>query len=202
MGGWFSRLVKRMFGSQQLRVLLLGLDNAGKTTTLLHLCGKQGETMPTIGFSVERVKFGNLEFVVWDVAGQERLRPFWRHYYRGTSGVIFVVDSTDKDRMSVARKELHGILKEEELASACLLVLANKQDVKGALSTEDTAQQLGLDDIKEKSNKIFPTVAKTGKGLEEALTWLADTMKPVTMSNAKPEAKTAAAATPVAPEST
>ncbi|GAB5370022.1 hypothetical protein AAMO2058_001456700 [Amorphochlora amoebiformis] len=186
MGSWFSRLFGAAFGSQQLRVLLLGLDNAGKTTTLLQMIGKQGETVPTIGFSVEKVKFENLEFVVWDVAGQERLRPFWRHYYRGTSGVIFIIDSTDKDRMSVAKKELHGILREEELKYATLLILANKMDLKGAMSVEEVAKHLELASITTKTNKIFATVAKTGKGLPEAMTWLSQNMKPVT---AQAEAK-------------
>ena len=179
MGSFFSRLFASAFGSQQLRVLLLGLDNAGKTTTLLQMIGKQGETVPTIGFSVEKVKVNNLEFVVWDVAGQERLRPFWRHYYRGTSGVIFIVDSTDKDRMAVAKKELHGILKEEELKYASLLILANKMDLKGAMKPEEVAKHLDLASITTKKHNIFPTVAKTGQGLKEAITWLSENMKPI-----------------------
>eukprot|EP00470_Lotharella_oceanica_P007430 CAMPEP_0170195620 /NCGR_PEP_ID=MMETSP0040_2-20121228/61835_1 /TAXON_ID=641309 /ORGANISM="Lotharella oceanica, Strain CCMP622" /LENGTH=187 /DNA_ID=CAMNT_0010444821 /DNA_START=73 /DNA_END=636 /DNA_ORIENTATION=+ len=183
MGSFFSRLFGAAFGSKQLRVLLLGLDNAGKTTTLLQMIGKQGETVPTIGFSVEKVKFGNVEFVVWDVAGQERLRPFWRHYYRGTSGVIFIVDATDKDRMPVAKKELHGILKEEELKYASLLILSNKMDLKGAMTTEEVAKHLDLATITTKTNKIFPTVAKTGQGLKEAITWLSNNMKPISSYN-------------------
>eukprot|EP01006_Ploeotia_vitrea_P037942 TRINITY_DN66190_c11_g4_i2.p1 TRINITY_DN66190_c11_g4~~TRINITY_DN66190_c11_g4_i2.p1 ORF type:complete len:132 (+),score=64.93 TRINITY_DN66190_c11_g4_i2:196-591(+) len=129
MGKSFSKMIGRLFGKKQFRVLLLGLDAAGKTTILNKLAHPDDvvETVPTVGFNVEKIKLGNLKFVVWDVSGQDQLRPFWRHYYRGTAGIIFVVDSSDKQRFSLARSELHDILREEELQYACLLVLANKQ---------------------------------------------------------------------------
>jgi len=178
MGGFFSRILRKMLGKQQLRVLLLGLDSAGKTTILYQMIGKPAETVPTIGFNVETVQWGPLQFVVWDVSGQERLRSFWRHYYRGTSGIVFVVDASDQERHPIVRKELHAVLKEEELKHACLLVIANKMDLPNAVSPEDLTRALGLETLSPRTWFIQPCVASKNQGLKEGLTWLAQTMKP------------------------
>jgi small GTP-binding protein len=106
----------------------VGLDAAGKTTILYKL--KLGEivtTIPTIGFNVETVEYKNISFTVWDVGGQDKIRPLWRHYYQNTQGLIFVVDSNDKDRVGEAHDELHRMLSEDELREAIVLVFANKQ---------------------------------------------------------------------------
>lgn len=107
---------------------MVGLDAAGKTTILYKL--KLGEivtTIPTIGFNVETVEYKNINFTVWDVGGQDKIRPLWRHYFQNTQGLIFVVDSNDRDRAAEARDELHRMLNEDELRDAVLLVFANKQ---------------------------------------------------------------------------
>ena len=127
MGQAFASLFKSLFGKQDVRILMVGLDAAGKTTILYKL--KLGEivtTIPTIGFNVETVEYKNLKFTMWDVGGQDKLRPLWRHYYQNTNGVIFVVDSNDRDRVNQARDELHKMLAEDELRNAILLVFANK----------------------------------------------------------------------------
>lgn len=85
-------------------------------------------TIPTIGFNVESVQYGNLNFDVWDLGGQTSIRPYWRSYYANTAAVIFVVDSTDIERLEIAADELRNMLNEEELKDAALLVFANKQD--------------------------------------------------------------------------
>lgn len=85
----------------------VGLDAAGKTTILYKL--KLGEivtTIPTIGFNVETVEYKNICFTVWDVGGQDRIRPLWRHYFQNTQGLIFVVDSNDRERIAEAEREL------------------------------------------------------------------------------------------------
>ena len=84
-------------------------------------------TIPTIGFNVETVEYKNINFTVWDVGGQDKIRPLWRHYFQNTQGLIFVVDSNDRDRAAEARDELHRMLNEDELRDAVLLVFANKQ---------------------------------------------------------------------------
>jgi ADP-ribosylation factor protein 1 len=128
MGLTFSRFWDRMFGKKEMRILMVGLDAAGKTTILYKL--KLGEivtTIPTIGFNVETVEYKNISFTVWDVGGQDKIRPLWRHYYQNTQGLIFVVDSNDRDRMDAARDELHRMLNEDELRDSVLMVFANKQ---------------------------------------------------------------------------
>lgn len=86
-------------------------------------------TATSIGFNVETVEYKNISFTVWDVGGQDKIRPLWRHYFQNTQGVIFVVDSNDRERVSEAREELQRMLNEDELRDALLLVFANKQDL-------------------------------------------------------------------------
>ncbi|XP_048474908.1 ADP-ribosylation factor-like isoform X4 [Rhincodon typus] len=126
--GILMSLKNYLFSTKEMRILMVGLDAAGKTTILYKL--KLGEivtTIPTIGFNVETVEYKNISFTVWDVGGQDKIRPLWRHYFQNTQGLIFVVDSNDKERMSEAREELMQMLGEDELHDAVLLVFANKQ---------------------------------------------------------------------------
>jgi ADP-ribosylation factor protein 6 len=80
---------------------------------------------------VETVTYKNVKFNVWDVGGQDKIRPLWRHYYTGTQGLVFVVDSCDRERIDEARQELHRILADREMKDCLLLVFANKQDLPG-----------------------------------------------------------------------
>merc|ERR1712224_645806 len=85
---------ERMLGKQEMRILMVGLDAAGKTTILCKLkLGEVVTTIPTICFNVETVEYKNISFTVWDVGGQDEIRPLWRHYYQNTQGLIFGVDS-------------------------------------------------------------------------------------------------------------
>merc|ERR1712028_266473 len=103
MGLAFSKVWARMFSKKEMRILMVGLDAAGKTTILYKL--KLGEvitTVPTIGFNVEEVQYKNINFTVWDVGGQDKIRKLWRYYYENTQGLIFVVDSNDRERIEDA----------------------------------------------------------------------------------------------------
>ena len=84
-----------------------------------------------MGFNVETVTYKNVKFNVWDVGGQDKIRPLWRHYFSGTQGLIFVIDSNDRDRIDEARQELHRIIQDREMKDSLLLVFANKQDLPG-----------------------------------------------------------------------
>mmetsp|Transcript_8860 Transcript_8860/g.7837 ORF Transcript_8860/g.7837 Transcript_8860/m.7837 type:complete len:159 (-) Transcript_8860:125-601(-) len=152
MGMSFSKIWSRFFGKKEMRILMVGLDAAGKTTILYKLkLGEVVTTIPTIGFNVENVEYKNISFTVWDVGGQDKIRLLWRHYYQNTQGIIFVVDSNDKDRVEDAREELHRMLAEDELKDALLLVMANKQDLPGALTPPEITDSLGLHTIKARS---------------------------------------------------
>lgn len=178
MGVVFSTLLSSLFGTKEVRILILGLDNAGKTTILykLYAPDKVVRTMPTLGFNVEQVTFRGLTFSLWDLGGQTNMRPYWRCYLNNTSAIIYVVDSVDKDRISLARKELLLVLQEEEMVNTHLLVFANKQDQPGALTEAEVADELGLYNIKDRKWHICKTTATTGDGLQPGLEWLADTI--------------------------
>merc|ERR1719253_1343213 len=137
-----------MIGKQEMRILMLGLDAAGKTTILYKLkLGEVVTTIPTIGFNVETVEYKNITFQVWDVGGQDKIRKLWRHYYANTNGLIFVIDSNDRDRIQDAREELAKMLREEEMRDAVVLVFANKQDLPSAMSASEITEKLGLSSI-------------------------------------------------------
>merc|ERR1712123_139050 len=178
MGLTFSALFKGLFGMRDMRILTVGLDAAGKTTILYKL--KLGEivtTIPTIGFNVETVEYKNISFTVWDVGGQDKIRPLWRHYFQNTEGVIFVVDSNDRERAVEARDELHRMLAEDELRDAVLLIFANKQDLPHAMNAAEITDKLGLHSMKNRNWYIQATCATNGDGLYEGLDWLSNQLK-------------------------
>jgi len=173
MGAAFGKLFGRLFGKKEMRILMVGLDAAGKTTILYKL--KLGEivtTIPTIGFNVETVEYKNINFTVWDVGGQDKIRPLWRHYFQNTQGLIFVVDSNDRERVGEAHDELHKMLNEDELREAVLLVFANKQDLPNAMSVAEVTDKLGLHSLRYRKWYIQATCATSGDGLYEGLDWL------------------------------
>merc|ERR1712134_72755 len=173
MGLTVSNLLNRLFAKRQMRILMVGLDAAGKTTILYKL--KLGEivtTIPTIGFNVETVEYKNISFTVWDVGGQDKIRPLWRHYFQNTQGLIFVVDSNDRDRIGEARDEMSRMLNEDELRDAVLLVFANKQDLPNAMNAAEITDKLGLHSLRQRNWYIQSTCATSGDGLYEGLDWL------------------------------
>ena len=162
---------------EDYHVVTIGLDSAGKTTVLYRLKFDQYvNTVPTIGFNCEKVKGSighskNLTFLIWDVGGQEKLRPLWRPYTRATDAIIFVVDSCDKDeRMEEARLELHRIMRTPDNNGVPLLVIANKQDLPSAKSENEIEKCLGLSEFNQDQLwHIEPACAVTGEGLESSL---------------------------------
>jgi small GTP-binding protein len=153
---------------------MLGLDAAGKTTILYKFkLGEVVTTIPTIGFNVETVEYRNVTFQVWDVGGQDKLRKLWRHYYSGTHGLIYVVDSNDRHRIDTAREELEAILDCDEMRDAAVLIYANKQDLPGAMMPTEIAEKLGLHKMRGREWYIHGTNAITGDGLYEGMDWLA-----------------------------
>lgn len=178
MGQVFRKLFDNIFGNKEMRVVMLGLDAAGKTTILykLHI-GEVLSTVPTIGFNVEKVQYKNVQFTVWDVGGQEKLRPLWRHYFNNTDGLIYVVDSLDRERTGKAKAEFQAIISDPFMRNSAILVFANKQDMKGAMTPMEVCEALGLYDLRNRRWHIQGTCATKGEGLYEGLDWLATTLK-------------------------
>ncbi|KAI9592282.1 ARF/SAR [Syncephalis fuscata] len=178
MGVPISKLMAKIFGNKEMRILMLGLDASGKTTILYKMKLNQSvTTIPTVGFNVETVTYKNVKFNVWDVGGQDKIRPLWRHYYTGTQGLIFVVDSNDRERIDEARQELHRIVNDREMGECLLMVFANKQDLPSAMSPAEVTERLGLHRLRERNWYVHPSCATTGEGLFEGLVWLSQNIK-------------------------
>ena len=178
MGSTFSYLFNRLLGKEDVRILMVGLDNAGKTTILYRLKLEEVvSTVPTLGFNVETVTYKNISFTVWDIGGQDKIRNLWRVYFQGTQGLIFVVDSADKERIEEARLELQTLLSEELLANVVLLVFANKQDMPDAMSASEVREKLGLVNTRSRPWFVQSSCAVKGEGLYEGLDWLAGQIK-------------------------
>uniref|UniRef100_A0A671E1M1 ADP-ribosylation factor-like protein 2 n=1 Tax=Rhinolophus ferrumequinum TaxID=59479 RepID=A0A671E1M1_RHIFE len=141
--GLLTILKKMKQKERELRLLMLGLDNAGKTTILKKFNGEDIDTIsPTLGFNIKTLEHRGFKLNIWDVGGQKSLRSYWRNYFESTDGLIWVVDSADRQRMQDCQRELQNLLVEERLAGATLLIFANKQDLPGALSSNAIREPL------------------------------------------------------------
>lgn len=173
--GLLTILKKLRQKEKEMRILILGLDNAGKTTILKKFSGEEIDTIsPTLGFNIKTLEHRGFKLNCWDVGGQKSLRSYWRNYFEQTDGILWVVDSADRRRLQDCCKELNEILVEERLFGATLLVLANKQDLPGALRSQEIEEVLDLKKIQSHHWKILPCSAVTGKNLLEGVDWLVD----------------------------
>uniref|UniRef100_A0A671UDJ7 ADP ribosylation factor 5 n=1 Tax=Sparus aurata TaxID=8175 RepID=A0A671UDJ7_SPAAU len=145
MGLTISSLFSRFFGKKQMRILM--------------------------GFNVETVEYKNICFTVWDVGGQDKIRPLWRHYFQNTQGLIFVVDSNDRERVAESADELAKMVS-DELKEAVILVFANKQDLPNAMGVSELTDKLGLHSLRNRTWHVQATCATQGTGLYEGLDWL------------------------------
>ncbi|KAJ8766887.1 hypothetical protein K2173_009231 [Erythroxylum novogranatense] len=173
--GLVGILTARFLPKNKVRIIMVGLDASGKTTILYKLkLGEVVTSLSTIGFNVETVEYKSVSFSVWDIGGQHKIRPLWKHYFQNAAGIVFVVDSNDRERISEARNELHRILSDSELRDATLLVFANKQDFESAMSVSQVADKLGLHALRHRSWYIQGSSAISGQGLYEGLEWLSN----------------------------
>ncbi|KAK8557273.1 hypothetical protein V6N13_013548 [Hibiscus sabdariffa] len=174
MGAFISKFWFMLFPAKEYKIVVVGLDNAGKTTTLykLHL-GEVVTTHPTVGSNVEELVYKNIRFEVWDLGGQDRLRTSWATYYRGTHAVIVVIDSVDRARITIMKEELFRLLSHDDLQNSVILVFANKQDLKDAMTPAEITDALSLHSIKTHDWHIQACSALTGDGLYDGLGWIA-----------------------------
>ncbi|XP_023337265.1 ADP-ribosylation factor-like protein 4A [Eurytemora carolleeae] len=160
---------------EDFHIVMIGLDGAGKSTALYRMKFNQYiNTVPTIGFNCERIrgtlgKTRGLTFLIWDVGGQEKIRPLWRSYTRCTDGIVFVVDSANSDSFEEAKMELFRTMRYQDNSSVPLLVLANKQDLTSAVSAHQIEEVLGLRDLNSSLWQVEPTCSITGEGLDTGL---------------------------------
>ncbi|CAN1180226.1 ADP-ribosylation factor-like protein 2 [Linum perenne] len=166
------RKIKRK--EKEMRILMVGLDNSGKTTIVLKINGEDTSVIsPTLGFNIKTISYHKYMLNIWDVGGQRTIRSYWRNYFEQTDGLVWVVDSSDLRRLGDCKMELDNLLKEERLSGASLLILANKQDIKGALTPDEIAKVLNLENMDRTRHwNIVGCSAYTGEGLLDAFDWL------------------------------
>jgi small GTP-binding protein len=178
MGQIIKGWLKGMFDNVKAKILLVGLDAAGKTSILYKIkLDENIPTIPTIGFNVETVQYKRINFTMWDIGGQDRIRQLWKHYYTDTDAVIYVVDSNDTERAEEAARELQKLMEADDLKYASLLIFANKQDLPYSMTATELSKRLGLSRLKQKNWYIQPCTATTGEGLYEGLDWLSNQLK-------------------------
>lgn len=174
--GLLSVLHKLKRGGNEARILVLGLDNSGKTSILKHL---SNETLKEViqGFNVKTLVNNSFKLNMWDIGGQKAFRPYWRKYFDKTDALIYVIDSSDKRRMKETGTELDQLLAQEKLQGVPLIVFANKQDLLNALSLEDIRDALHLKNINGRKWTIQACSSKTGEGLEEGFQWVMENLR-------------------------
>ncbi|GAM87363.1 hypothetical protein ANO11243_053870 [Dothideomycetidae sp. 11243] len=173
-----SILRKARLKDKEMRILMLGLDSAGKTTIVKKIMGEDVYSVsPTLGFIIKTIDYDGYKLNIWDVGGQKTLRTYWKNYFEKTDTLIWVVDSTDRERTGDCREELHGLLQQERLMGASLLVFKNKSDIADGMSEADVIEVLQLDSIQTHRWKIMSCSAITGLNLTEGLQWVVQDAK-------------------------
>ncbi|GAB5362701.1 hypothetical protein AAMO2058_000820500 [Amorphochlora amoebiformis] len=178
MPGLLSLLRSLRKREKEARILVLGLDNAGKTTCLKQLSNEKIDTViPTQGFNIKSLVQDGFKLNVWDIGGQKTIRPYWRNYFENTDCLVYVIDSADTKRVEEAGVELNKLLEDDKLQSVPVLILANKQDLISAMKPKDIVKALQLMNISKKRKwMIAACSAKTGEGLSNAMTWMIKTL--------------------------
>uniref|UniRef100_A0A1I8EPN0 ADP-ribosylation factor-like protein 3 n=1 Tax=Wuchereria bancrofti TaxID=6293 RepID=A0A1I8EPN0_WUCBA len=163
---------------KEFRILLLGLDNAGKTTILKNLASEDiRHITPTQGFNIKSVVSDDVKLNVWDIGGQRKIRPYWKNYFENTDVLIYVIDSCDRKRFDETGMELFELLDEEKLKNVPLLVYANKQDLVTAAKANEIAEGLHLLSIRDRSWQIQACSAVTGEGIKDGMDWISKNLR-------------------------
>ena len=176
MGFLLSKIIEFFTKNRNnFKIIILGMQNAGKTTILYRLyLGQLVKTTPTIGSNVEELTYNNVKFQAWDLGGQESTRTVWDVYYMNTDAVVFVIDSQDDEYFEESKAEFHKLLKNSNLKNAILLIFANKQDLPGAKPVNQIIEDYELNTIKNHMWFIQPCSAVKGEGLINGIKWLSE----------------------------
>ena len=175
MGFIFSKILDFFSRSRSnFKIIILGIQNAGKTTILYRLSlGQLVQTTPTIGSNVEEISYNNVKLQAWDLGGQESTRSVWDVYFVGTDAIIYVIDTHDTN-YEESKNQFYKLLENEALKNAVILIYANKQDLSGAKSVNEIIQIYEFNNIKDHVWNIQPCSAQTGEGLITGMKWLSD----------------------------
>ncbi|XP_068644143.1 uncharacterized protein [Aristolochia californica] len=180
----FYGIWKYMFSKTEFHVLILGIDKAGKTTLLEKLktlySNLEGlppdRIVPTVGLNICRIEASNTKLVFWDLGGQMGLRTIWEKYYDESHAIIYVIDAACPSRFEDSKSALEKVLRHGDLQGAPLLILANKQDLSGAVSADELSRYLDLKELDERPYMFEAVSAYDGTGIRDSIDWLVDAM--------------------------
>ena len=176
MGFILSKIIEFFTKNKNnFKIIILGMQNAGKTTILYRLSlGQLVKTTPTIGSNVEEISYNNVKFQAWDLGGQESTRTLWDVYYMNTDAVVYVIDSQDDEYFEESKTQFHKLLKNPALKNATILIFANKQDLPGAKDINKLIKDYEFDKIKDHIWQIQSCSALKGEGLVTGIKWLSE----------------------------
>jgi len=186
-----SGLYQWLVYKEEKKIIILGLDNAGKTTTMNQFKAIFGQKAmdldkitPTIGFNVAKVEIDKIAATIWDLGGQTTLRTIWKNYFPEVEGILYVVDSCDRDRFLEANDELDNVLAHPDMRKCVpLLILANKQDLPQASPVEEVSKVFCSSSSEGSSRtsrpfQLLPCSALKQTNLAHGIRWLlAETRK-------------------------
>ena len=173
MGNIFNKVLSKLFKQKEpKRIVMIGLDAAGKTTITYKLkLGENINAIPTIGFNVETIKINNMKMNIWDLGAQSKIIELWPHYYKEADCLIYVVDSSDRRRLKTAKELVWKAIEDEDLKDVPILIFANKQDL-GVMNTQEIVSGLGLEELKGRPWYVQGCSAISGDGLFEGFEWV------------------------------
>jgi len=181
----FYGLWKYVFTKDEFRVLILGVDKAGKTTLLeklksIYLKGgglPPDRVVPTVGLNIGRIEDANAKLVFWDLGGQVGLRAIWEKYYEEAHAIMYVIDAATASSFEDAKSALEKVIRHEHLRGAPLLIVANKQDLPGVINDEELALFLNLKELDERPYMFQAVSAYDGRGIKSGIDWLVEQME-------------------------
>mmetsp|Transcript_39555 Transcript_39555/g.45059 ORF Transcript_39555/g.45059 Transcript_39555/m.45059 type:complete len:178 (+) Transcript_39555:154-687(+) len=172
MGAILTKLLE-IFYTKKLDIVVIGLENSGKTTLLTVLAnGQPAETVPTIGLNVKVFKKGQVNMKCWDIGGQEQYRSEWARYTKGCDVVLYVVDAAAPEKLATAKKELHKLLDDGSIGATPLLVLANKIDLNPHVGESELIERLQLNYVMETPWIVLPISALKITNIDQVVEWL------------------------------
>lgn len=181
----FYGLWQYMLSKTEFHVLILGIEKAGKTTLLEKLKSIYSNTeglspdriVPTVGLNIGRVEVANAKLVFWDLGGQIGLRTIWEKYYEEAHAIIYVIDASNPSSFENSKSALEKVLRHQDIRGAPLLILANKQDISEAVTSEEISSYLDLKELDERPHMFEAVSAYDGKGIKQAIDWLVEVME-------------------------
>ncbi|KAM9967393.1 hypothetical protein ACTFIW_001477 [Dictyostelium discoideum] len=202
----FVGLWKYLFSKNEYFILILGLDNSGKTTLLEQIKTKYTKIpglpphkiVPTVGLNIARTQFQDIKLIYWDLGGQTQLRTIWNKFFSDVHAIIYVVDSSDKERFNESKEELEIVINDSKLKDVPLLLFFNKQDLPDSETIEylssvfksviqscqlsnSTDQLSSLSSLSSpittRNVQLQPLIACKGEGLEQGINWLSDCLR-------------------------